>query len=83
MDKFEVGDQVEWTHVGGRRGTMSMTAVTGYIHEIDGDRARCRRGKKGKKDYWVSLEVLGRPGNRKGTKPIRDLFEAMTGKSLE
>lgn len=82
-EELKVGDQVEWTHVGGRRNSISMTAVSGYIHEIKGDKARCRRGKKGKKDYWVALSALGRPGDRRGTKPIRDFIEGMTGKSLD
>lgn len=77
MDEFQVGDEVEWTHVGGGRNSFTMTATKGFIHEIKGDKARVRRGKRGKKDYWVALKALGRPGDRRGTKPMRDLVSAM------
>lgn len=77
MSEFEVGDRVEWTHVSGRGNSISMSAVQGNIHEIRNGKARCRRGKNGKKDYWVSLEALGRPGDRRGTKPMRDLVSAL------
>ena len=77
MSDFQVGDKVEWTHVSGGRNSMSMTAVTGYIHEIDGDKARVRRGKKGKKDYWVHFSKLGKPGDRRGTKPMLDLVSGL------
>lgn len=82
-EELKVGDQVEWTLVGGGRNAISITAVSGYIHEIKGDQARCRRGKRGTKDYWVALSALGKPGDRRGTKPIRDFIEGMTGKSLD
>ena len=82
MPDFEVGDWVQWTHVGGGRNSISMVATEGPILEIDGDKARVRRGKKGRKDYWVALKALGRPGDRRGTKPIRDLVSAMTGKEV-
>lgn len=77
MSEFQVGDRVEWTHVSGRGSSISMSAVQGYIQEIRNGKARCRRGKSGKKDYWVSLEALGRPGDRRGTRPMRNLVSAL------
>lgn len=77
MCDFQVGDHVEWTHVSGGRHSFTMQSVKGYIHEIQDEKARCRRGKNGKKDYWVHLSVLGKPGDRKGTKPIRDFVSMM------
>ncbi len=77
MGEFCVGDLVEWTHISGRRGFINMNAVTGFIHEIVDGNARCRRGKNGKKDYWVSLEALGRPGDRRGIRPMQHIIPVL------
>jgi hypothetical protein len=79
--EFEVDDWVEWTHVGGSGRSISMAATAGPIKEIKGDKARVRRGKNGKKDYWIPLKSLGKPGDRRGTKPIRNFVAAMAGRS--
>ena len=71
---FEEGDTVEWVHVShGRDGGIGMTKVSGVIHEIKGDKARCRRGKKGKVDHWVKLKHLHPPGSD----PLRDIVHIM------
>lgn len=80
--EFEVGQKVEWTRVSGNKNHINFTVTTGYIHEIKGDIARCRCGKKGKKDHWVHLGKLGLPRDGRGTKVIRDVIETMTGKGL-
>lgn len=57
--KYEVGQWVEWVH-GTRNG---MVRTGGPIQEIKEGEARVRRGKNGRKDYWISLKEIIRPGH--------------------
>jgi len=76
MTEFKVGDEVGWVHRGGRGRQLIMHQVYGFIHEIKDDQARCRRGKKGKKDYWVPLKALKLREEGKGGQ-LMDFLEAM------
>ncbi len=49
--EYKVGDWVEWVHY--TRGGMTRTG--GPIHEIIEGEVRVRRGKNGKKDYWMPI----------------------------
>lgn len=50
-----------------------MTRVKGFIHEIKDGKARCRRGKYGKVDYWMPLEIL----TGEAADPLRSLVSAV------
>jgi hypothetical protein len=70
--EYKVGDEVQWIICG--RG--SMQKVTGQIHDIKDGVARCRRGKRGKKDYMVPLREIIRPGYDPLKSFVRALAEA-------
>jgi len=67
--RYEVGQWVEWIHCM-RHG---MTRTGGPIQEIDGDKVRVRRGKNGKKDYWIPIAHLINEGHD----PLKSFVKAV------
>lgn len=78
MSDLKVGDEVQWTHNGGRGNLFSLSLRNGVIQEIKGDKARLRRGtpkKLGKVDHWIPLSALQPKGSKKSD--IRDFMGAL------
>ena len=67
--EYKVGDWVEWVHYH-RNG---MERIGGPIHEIKEDQVRVRRGKNGRKDYWMPITKLISEGHD----PLKSLVSAM------
>ena len=67
--EYKVDQWVEWVHY----TSNGMTRTGGPIQEIKEGKARVRRGKKGKKDYWISLGEIIRPDHD----PLKNFVSAV------
>ncbi len=75
--EYKVGDKVQWVNTARRGSSISMSKINGIIVKIVGDEALCRRGKRGRKNYWIPLDELVAPGRD----PLREFVSAMAGKT--